>query len=243
MQYEDVFLKTVDSTQTYAKKNTASFNKEKITCIYADEQTKGKGRFQRKWLSSKDENLNITFYFQLDSKALHLISINHVLALSLIDFLREKKLDPKIKWPNDIMLSNKKLAGVLCEIQIKNEIADLFLGIGINVNTSKEFIDQIDQKATSLKLETNKTWDKKDLLKNLKQKFLENLITFKKTGFTSFHEKYENSLLYIGEKITFFDGEKEYKGILHSISCEGKLNLYTSNKEMLSFAAGEIINK
>lgn len=240
MQYVDIFLKTIDSTQDYAKKNVASFDLKKITCIYADEQTKGRGRFNRKWLSSKKDNLNVTFYFQLNSKALHLVSINHILALSLIDVLREKNLDPKIKWPNDIMLSEKKIAGILCEIQIKNDLADIFLGIGINVNSPKEFIDKIDQKATSLKLETNKEWDKKELFENLKQKFLKNLIIFKEKGFTPFHEKYENLLLYIGEKISFFDGRKEYKGILHSIDCEGKLNLYTSDKEILSFAAGDI---
>lgn len=243
MQYEDIFLKTIDSTQEYAKKNANSFDPKKITCIYAEEQTKGKGRFQRKWLSYKKDNLNITFYFQLNAKALHLTSINHVLALSLIDVLREKNLDPKIKWPNDIMLSEKKIAGILCEIQTKNDLANIFLGIGINVNNPKEFIDQIDKKATSLKLETNKTWDKKALLEKLKDKFLTNLSIFKKKGFTPFHEEYENLLLYVGEKITFFDGVKEYRGILHSISCEGKLNLYTPNKEIISFAAGDITSK
>ncbi len=243
MQYEDIFLKTIDSTQEYAKKNVSSFDSKKITCIYADEQTLGKGRFNRKWLSSKKDNLNITLYFQINSKTLHLVSINHILALSLIDVLREKDLDPKIKWPNDIMLSQKKLAGILCEIQTKGDIADIFLGIGINVNAPKEFLDQIDQKATSLKVETNKVWDKKELLENLKQKFLKNLIIFKEKGFTPFHEKYENLLLYVGEKITFFDGKKQYSGILHSINCEGKLNLYTSDKEIISFAAGDILPK
>lgn len=243
MQYEDIFLKTVDSTQDYAKKNVDSFDPKKITSIYADEQTKGKGRFNRKWLSSNTDNLNVTFYFQLNSKTLHLVSINHILALSLIETLREKDLEPRIKWPNDVMLSEKKFAGILCEIQTKGDIANIFLGIGINVNSPKEFIDKIDQKATSLKLETNKTWDKKALFENLKQKFLKNLMIFKEKGFTPFHEKYENLLLYVGEKITFFDGKKEYKGILHSIDCEGKLNLYTLDKEIISFPAGDIIIK
>jgi BirA family transcriptional regulator, biotin operon repressor / biotin---[acetyl-CoA-carboxylase] ligase len=241
MQYEDIFLEIIDSTQDYAKKNIITFDPKKITCIYADEQTKGKGRFNRKWLSSKKDNLNITFYFQLNSKTLHLVSINHILALSLIEVLREKNLDPKIKWPNDIILKDKKLAGILSEIQIKNDLADIFLGIGINVNAPQDFLDKIDQKATSLKVETNKIWDKKELFEKLKQKFLKNLSIFKEKGFTPFHDEYENLLLYIGEKIIFSDGKKEHKGILHSIDCEGKLNLYTSNKEIITFAAGEIL--
>ncbi|NGX32132.1 MAG: Bifunctional ligase/repressor BirA [Candidatus Anoxychlamydiales bacterium] len=243
MGFDDIFLKTVDSTQEYAKKNVAKFNKSKITCISADIQTKGKGRFNREWLSPDGDNLNITFYFQLKSKCLHLVSIAHILALSLTKVLRDSNLDPKIKWPNDVMLDNKKLAGMLCEIQTKNEIADIFLGVGINVNANEEFLSKIDQKATSLKVETKKTWDKNELLKNLKEAFYNNLKLFNEKGFEPFHEKFENLLLYKGEKITFFDGQKEYKGILHSISSDGKLNLYMPDKEMLNFAAGDILCK
>lgn len=243
MNFDDIFLKTVDSTQQYAKKNVSSFDKKKITCISAEEQTKGKGRYNRVWLSSKGDNLNITFYFQLKSNTLHLTSISHIIALSLIKCLRDENLDPKIKWPNDVMLDKKKLSGVLCEMQTKNDISDIFLGIGINVNNSKEFLDKIEQKATSLKNETNKTWDKENLLDNLKKEFSKNLDLFKEKGFEPFHEKFENLLLYKGEKITFFDGQKEYNGCLHSISCSGQLNLYMPNKEMLTFSAGDIINK
>ena len=144
MEFDDIFLKTVDSTQEYAKKNAAKFNNSKITCISAETQTKGKGRFNREWLSPENDNLNITFYFQLKSKCLHLVSIAHVLALSLTKVLRDNNLDPKIKWPNDVMLNNKKLAGMLCEIQTKNELADVFLGIGINVNANEEFQETLE---------------------------------------------------------------------------------------------------
>ena len=171
------------------------------------------------------------------------MSIAHILAISLIKVLRDKDLDPKIKWPNDVMLDNKKLAGMLSEIQTKNSICDVFLGIGINVNADESFLNKIDQKATSLTVHTKKTWDRQGLLNNLKKVFLENLKLFKEKGFEPFHEKFENLLLYKGEKITFFDGQKEYRGVLHSISSEGKLNLYMPDKKMLSFAAGDIICK
>ena len=243
MEFDDIFLKTVDSTQEWAKKNVAKLDKSKITCISADIQTKGKGRFNREWLSPEGDNLNITFYFQLDSKCLHLVSIAHILALSLAKVLRDNNLDPKIKWPNDVMLDDKKLAGMLCEIQTKNEFADIFLGIGINVNADEKFLSKIDQKATSLKVETKRDWDKQKLLDDLKIVFSNNLKLFNEKGFEPFYEKFENLLLFKGEKITFFDGQKEYKGILHSISSEGKLNLYMPTKEMLTFAAGDIISK
>ncbi|NGX28473.1 MAG: Bifunctional ligase/repressor BirA [Candidatus Anoxychlamydiales bacterium] len=241
MHIDDIFLESVDSTQNFAKQNFQQFDKSKITCISAEEQTKGKGRFNRSWLSSKKDNLNITFYFQLKADCLHLTSIAHILALSFIKVLRDKNLDVKIKWPNDVMLLEKKLAGMLCEIEIKNNIADVFLGIGINVNNDQEFIDKIDQKATSLKIETKKDWDKKKILEKLKINFSKNLDLFKEKGFLPFHEKFENLLLYVGDKITFFDGKKEYKGVLHSINAEGCLNLYLPNGEIKCFAAGDIL--
>jgi len=243
MQYEEIFLSCVDSTQEYAKKNVKAFDKNKITVIYAEKQTNAKGRFQRKWLTCNEDNINVTFYFQLPLNTLHLTSIGHILALSLIEVLRKKNLDAKLKWPNDIMLSNKKISGVLAEIQIKDDITDVFLGIGINVNANQDFLSKIDQKATSLKVETNKIWDKKMLFDELKNAFLKNFKIFKEKGFTYFHEKYVNLLLYVGEKITFFDGKREYKGVLHSINCEGKLNLYMPNKEIITFAAGDILKK
>ena len=63
MKYDDVFLKEIDSTQEYAKKNFQDFNKQNITCIIADTQTMPKGRFGKKWFSSRD-SLNISFYFK-----------------------------------------------------------------------------------------------------------------------------------------------------------------------------------
>ncbi len=84
MQFEDIFLDTVDSTQEYAKKNEKKFDKSKITCVLASEQTSGKGRCHRKWLSPTG-NIYLTFYFQLPKKSLHLTSIGHILALSLTD--------------------------------------------------------------------------------------------------------------------------------------------------------------
>ncbi|MBN2479987.1 MAG: biotin--[acetyl-CoA-carboxylase] ligase [Parachlamydiales bacterium] len=241
MQFEDIFLQSVDSTQAYAKKNLKSFDLKKITCIVANEQLQGKGRFDRKWISPKDTNLYITFVFTLSTKTLHLTSIGHVLALSLVEVLKSYSIDSKIKWPNDVLINNKKLAGILCEIITKKDEATAFLGIGINVNMEEEQLKKIDKPATSLKEETSKTWNKKELLEKLKLEFEKNLKIFKEKGFVPFHEKFENLLLYIGDKICFFDGENKYTGTLHSITSAGELNLYMKDKTMKTFSAGDII--
>ena len=92
-----IHLETIDSTQAYAKRNSSSFPPNQITCITAEEQTAGRGRFQRTWQSPKGVNIYATFYFQLPSKTPHLTSLAQVMAFSFATVLRHEGLQPKIK--------------------------------------------------------------------------------------------------------------------------------------------------
>ncbi|NGX55862.1 MAG: Bifunctional ligase/repressor BirA [Candidatus Anoxychlamydiales bacterium] len=239
MKIQDIFLDEVTSTQEYAKKNISSLNEDDFICISAKKQTNGKGRFKRTWLSNEG-NLFLTYVFKLKKNILHLTSISHILALSLIEVLIDENIKPFIKWPNDIFLNNKKLSGILCELKMEDDFVNVYIGIGINVNMNKEELEKIDKPATSLSIEIKKEWNLKELQKKLSYKFIKNLKIFKNSGFTQFHEKFENLLLYKGDKIKFFDGEKEHVGILHSITCDGRLNLYMPNKEIKTFSSGDI---
>lgn len=240
MEVIDIQLDTVDSTQTYAQQNQSDFDAKKITCISAEEQTKGRGRFKREWRSPKGVNLYTTFYFQLPSKTKHIGSLCQIMTCSFANVLIKEGICPKIKWPNDIQLSGKKLSGTLCETSSKNDTVDIFLGIGINVNMSIEDLSQIDQPATSLKAETNKEWDRKDLLEKLKKQFASDLDKFIKDGFTPFHSQFENLLAYIGDTVECFDGEKKWTGVCHSITNEGQLNLYLPNGEIKTLQTGDL---
>lgn len=240
MQITDVQLDSVDSTQTYAQKNMGDFDPEKITCISAEEQISGHGRFKRPWYSPKGVNLYVTFYFQLSQKTRHLGSLCQLMTCSLTNVLICEGVYPKIKWPNDVLLCGKKLSGTLCETSFKNDTIDIFLGIGINVNMSVEDLSQIERPATSLKVETKKEWDRKALLEKLKKQFASDLDKFLKDGFTPFYSQFENLLSYVGETIECFDGEKKWIGICHSITNEGELNLYLPNGEIKTLQSGEV---
>src|SRR3990167_10400648 len=145
---DTIHLTSVDSTQLYAKKNAHSFTQNKITCIAADNQTAGRGRFQRTWHSPPNCNIYATFYFQLPQTTPDLINLTQLMAASFSKCLINEGLPPKIKWPNDIQLNNKKLCGILCETVFHKHGIELFCGIGINVNMEpKDFIG-IDQPAT-----------------------------------------------------------------------------------------------
>ena len=235
-----IYLDTIDSTNTYAKEHANEFPKDTMTCINAEEQTKGRGRFQRSWISPKGVNLYATFYFTLPKTTLHLISLSQVMAMSLVYLLQKKGLKPEIKWPNDIRLSEKKLAGILSEIVFHQETVECFIGIGINVNLSAESLKNIDQPATSLNVETDKNWDRKELLKELQDQFANDLLRFKKEGFAPFHDEFEDLLALKGKTIRCFDGEKIWEGICHSITEEGQLNIALEDGSMHTVLSGDI---
>jgi BirA family biotin operon repressor/biotin-[acetyl-CoA-carboxylase] ligase len=241
MKVNSIILDEVTSTQEYSKENIKSLNDNEIVCISAKKQSSGKGRFSRKWVSQPG-NLFLTICFKLKKDTLHLTSISHILALSLADVLINENLSPKIKWPNDIYLDDKKLSGILCELKEDNDYFLCYLGIGVNLNMKKKDLLKIDKPSTSLYEITKKNWDINSFKEKLISSFLKNFKIFKKDGFTPFHEKFENLLLYIGDNIKFFDGQNEYVGILHSINCDGRLNLYLPNKEIKTFFSGDIIN-
>jgi len=236
----EIHLDTIDSTNTYAKKQGPSFAPEKITVITAEEQTAGRGRFQRNWISPRGVNLYATFYFHLPLNTLHLISLGQVMAYTFASLLLKEGLHPKIKWPNDILLNGKKLSGVLCETTFHQHYVEIYLGIGINVNMDLESAGPIDQPATSLKIETGRTWDKQALLKKLEKGFAADLQKFEKEGFTPFHSPFENLLAYKGQTVRCFDGKKIWTGICHSLTNEGQLNLYLPDKTIHTVLSGDV---
>lgn len=235
----EIHLDSVDSTNTYAKQNCGSFPRDQITCVTAEEQTAGRGRYQRKWFSPKGVNIYATFYFRLPINALHLVSLAQVMTYSFASVLLHEGLHPKIKWPNDVQLNGKKLSGVLCETLFHKEFVEIFLGIGINVNL--EDTAKIDQPATSLKIETGRKWDKTALLKKVQKQFGADLEKFKKEGFTPFHSQFENLLAYKGQTVRCFDGKKEWVGICHSLTNDGQLNIYLPDKSIHAVTSGDLV--
>ena len=240
MQIVELHFDSIDSTQSYAKREVDTFAADQMTCIIAEEQTKGHGRLQRTWVSPKGVNLYVTFCFRLPITTKHLGSLAIVMAYSLSSLLLKEKLHPKIKWPNDIQIGGKKVAGVLAETVFHKNSVQIFLGIGINVNMGKEDLDRIDQPATSLKKETHRSWDRSSFLKQLEERFLQDLDRFQKGGFTSFHQAVDALLAYRGEKVRCFDGKQTWEGICESLGEDGRLNLRLENGTLQQLFAGDI---
>ncbi len=241
MKIVDIHFDSIDSTNSYAKREYSSFAPDQITCITADEQTAGRGRFQRKWISPPRVNLYATFCFRLPGESMHLGSLAQVISYSFASLLIAEKLHPKIKWPNDVQLSGKKISGALCETIFQQPFIQILLGLGVNVNMESADLERIDQPATSLKNETGRNWDRIALLKNLQIRFAADLERFKKQGFAPFHTPVENLLARKGETIRCFDGKREWVGICHSLTSDGRLNLYLPDGTMQAILSGDIL--
>lgn len=237
-----IHFETIDSTNTWAKNHASILDPHKITCITAKEQTAGRGRFKNQWLSFPEKSLCATLYFCVPKNSSYIQNLAQLLSISCCKSLTHFGFTPKIKWPNDILLNEKKVAGILCEITQVEELSGVVLGIGLNVNVDQTNIEQINQPATSLFLISKKEWNLEKVLQNLLSYFLEDLSTLESKGFQALHSYYEEHLAFKGMPITVKNGDKQVSGICDSISPLGSLFLKTKEDQKIEIATGVILN-
>lgn len=156
-------LETVDSTNDYAFKLAGRGAKE-ITIVSAKEQMKGKGRFGRYWSSPKNTGIYISFILYPKKTMADLCLLPLFFSLGVARVLKGI-VEAGIKCPNDIMVAGKKISGVLVEAKtVKKNPEFVIAGIGLNINSKSK---DIPETATSLFLETNKTYDLEKIKKQL----------------------------------------------------------------------------
>jgi len=235
-----IHFDTIDSTNTWTKKNAATLDQNQLTCVTALEQTAGRGRLNRKWESPKGQNIYATLYFCLPRDCPYIANLGQILSLSCIAVLKKKGFSPAVKWPNDILLDHKKVAGILCETVSFEDRIGIVLGIGININMSPELLDTIDQPATSLAQLSGQTWNLEQIIEPILKQFIHDLETLQEKGFAPFHRAYEDLLAFKGAQLTCTDGIRTIQGICHSINSDGKLNLLLPDGTLTTLSAGEL---
>lgn len=139
--------------------------------LVADNQTEGRGRRENKWFSERFGSLTFSIAMVDDTKNSSLISLKAGIAVALA-INKMTNLDVKTKWPNDIMINNKKVSGILIESTKKNNRRVLCLGVGINVNIEYEKINQeLKNHMTSIKIENNDSISREKLLSEINVMF------------------------------------------------------------------------
>lgn len=241
MKVDFIQLETVPSTNTWAKENASRFNPAHLTCITAQEQTAGRGRQDKKWVSPKNANLYVTLFFLISENAPYISNLGQIMALSCAELLLDLKVPVQIKWPNDLLIHKKKMGGVLTEtFSYKNSVG-VALGLGLNINMPETILESIDQPATSLHLILQKHIEPSSLLQPLLNLFISHLAKLQQEGFAPFQQRFLQLLAYKGETIAVHLPQKKIQGTLDTINPEGCLKLRLPSGEFMTLSAGEIL--
>ena len=232
-------LETVDSTNNYLKKNQKAF--ENGAVVVAREQTGGKGRLGRVWHSQKDDTVSFSIILRPDISPMEVSAVTPLCGLALCKALNSYfDFDAKIKWPNDIIVGNKKLCGVLTEMGCEFDKVDyIVIGIGINL-LNEDFPEEIAYKATSCKKESSKEIDKNLLLANILKEIEDTLIQsdFRFTEQTL--REYKENCATINRSITFTRKGEQVSATATDINSEGELIATLPNGETEVVFSGEV---
>lgn len=239
-----IYFPEITSTNTHAMRNISDFSDRDI--LMAEIQTEGRGRFARKWISDMPKNIYISFVLKPAIKFGEDSSLNNIpqyLSVKLCEILEAYGVNPVIKWPNDVLVENKKIAGILAQTSIRgSSFQGLVLGIGINLNFEKEDMEKIDRPATSLNLVLEKKIDRDEFLKKFLDVFFENYDEFLNTGFDFIKDDYIKRAYFLGNVITVDIYNSQVKGIAKRIADDGSLVIIQENsKNELIINMGEIL--
>lgn len=240
MEFDLIHLKSCPSTNDYAREHHKSFDPNKITLIRADEQTAGRGRFGNKWVAPSGKNLTLSFVFMLKKDQKDIAALAELLSFSAAIVLKSLGFAPQIKWPNDLFVEGKKIAGVLCEAISQEKCLTMIAGIGLNVNMSAEECAHVGQPATSLFALREKVYHLDELLGLLMREFHKDLTLFKEKGFLPFAKEYEKLLSFLNKEVTIIDGPHEIRGTCIGLENDGRLRLKTKEGKIVICSNGKV---
>lgn len=227
------------STNSFLKSNIKDFSP--YSTIWADGQESGKGRFNRAWSSVKGKDLTFSILIPLNKTKSDLWqNLTQVTALAILDNLRELGFKTKIKWPNDVLVENQKICGILCEVVEFKGKSYSILGVGLNVNSSREELEHIDQPAGSLFSISQKIFIREELLYNIVSSIISNVKSLEKNGFSDFKDELEKTLAWKNELKIIHDGTSSYSGKIQGLNSDGTLKFMKEDGEIMNFNSGEI---
>ena len=231
-----IYYPSLPSTNDAAKKE-AQKGAGEGTVIVAGEQTAGRGRMKRGWLSPKGSiALSIILYPELA----YLPSLIMVASLSVAHCLEKVAgLKSEIKWPNDVLINGKKVCGILIESELKGKGAGYaVIGIGVNVNIKLADFPEILPAATSLSHELGKDVSRLDVVRCLLAE-IEGLYLALPSGDAVYRE-WRDRLVTLGKRVQVSSKEAIYKGIAESVASDGSLLLRQSDGSLTKIVAGDV---
>ncbi len=234
-------LDAIDSTNDYLKQLVREKELENYTVVMAHEQTNGKGQLGAKWISEPGKNLTMSVLIKdLPQDLITVFDINVAIAVAIAKLLSSLELDDVfVKWPNDIMADEKKIAGVLIENILKPDgTFTAIVGVGLNVNQTifKGLTD-----ATSIKIFSGKTYESLEELAILMVNLIDTYVTLATKSQHDIWELYNHVLFKKNISMPFIDSnDKRFIGEVKHVNKDGKLTLLQDDQELHFYEAKQI---
>lgn len=234
---------SVGSTNEFAYRRALQGDLEG-TLVIAEEQTKGRGRIHRQWDSPFNKGLWFSLILRPELPSSKAGLIPYLAGISVAETVENfLELKPDVKWPNDLLLNDRKFCGILSEVEFDNgKINFIILGIGINVNHQPEdFPEPYRNFATSLRIESDRRIDRAELLVDLLLRIEKNYEFMQLYGFREIVTRWKKRCPQFGQEIIIIQDDKRFEGKFEELDDEGCLLLRTKSGELKKIVAGDIV--
>ena len=234
-------FRSVQSTNDIAA-TQADHGATEGTIVVADQQTKGRGRLGRTWYSAAGTGIYLSMVLRPKFAPEDAPGISLLTALALAETLEKTcKGGVTIKWPNDVLLGGRKVAGILTELSAdRNKIAHVIVGVGVNVNHGTgHFPDDLRESATSVRLYQKRKVDRVVLLKRFLKQFELEYAAYKKYRLKKAQRRLRRFSSLLGLQVTVLAGQNRITGVARDIDDRGRL-VIEADGNLLAITAGEV---
>jgi BirA family biotin operon repressor/biotin-[acetyl-CoA-carboxylase] ligase len=234
----------IESTNTTALA-LAEQGEPEGTVILADSQTQGRGRMGRRWISPPDVNLYLSIILRPDGdpQPVGLWSLAAAVAVART-IEQTTTLPARLKWPNDILVRNKKVSGLLLESAIQNgRLKHLVLGIGLNVNLDCRLLpESLRASVSSLREERGREVDRIELLQRLLEQLENQYRSFRTEPPQKVLEAYTALSETLGQTVTVQAPDREWTGTVMGLTPEGALILRKNNQAEVTLRSEDVVH-
>ena len=233
------FARETDSTNLWIKR-LAKEGASEGTLALAEFQSAGRGRLGRSWEVPEGTSVMMSILLRPKFEPQYAPTLTLVMGMAVAKAVKNLGFDVSIKWPNDVVVSHKKICGILTEMGVRDGKIDYaVIGVGINVNI-KEFPEEMADKATSLYLESGKEFDRSQIPGLVMEAFEEYYEKFAATcDLSGLKEEYESSLANYNQPVRVL-AKEPYEGVARGITDGGELLVEKTDGTIVAVSAGEV---
>jgi len=233
------FARETDSTNLWIKR-LAKGGAPEGTLALAEFQSAGRGRLGRSWEVPEGTSVMMSILLRPKFEPQYAPMLTLVMGMAVAKAVKKLGFDVSIKWPNDVVVSHKKICGILTEMGVRDGKIDYaVIGVGINVNI-REFPEEMADKATSLYLESGREFDRSQIPGLVMEAFEEYYEKFAATcDLSGLKEEYESILANYDQPVRVL-AKEPYEGVARGITDGGELLVEKTDGTIVAVSAGEV---